>query len=97
MAVRPFHHLGRDVAAGEWVELAAIDAAVKAHEGLVSLSHGRSYQTRDMVAEPPVQPVTAQAVGAMTFGGAPAVETSVDPVVDPPPKRRRGRPRKVRD
>lgn len=91
MVVRPFTHLGHDVFGGEWVELEALDAAVKAQAGLVSLSHGQSYQTRDMMAAGPAQAVTV-AVESRSPLAAP-----VDLEADTIPKRRRGRPRKVRD
>lgn len=85
LALRPFEYLGRDVAAGEWVDMVPVDAAVKAHEGLVSLSHGNTYQTRDMVAAP------VQGMSTVSFM---APEPAVDPA-PAPPKRRRGRPRKA--
>ena len=87
VVLRPFDYLGRQVEAGESVELEAIDAAVKAREGLVSLMHGNTYQTRDMVAATPGQ--------AMTMGSFEAPEPTVDAVPETPPKRRRGRPRKA--
>lgn len=85
VVVRPFHHLGRTVSDGECIELEPIDAAVKAYEGVVSLSHGRLYQTRDMVAGSSLHAVTVDTVVAAML---------VDPRADAPPKRRRGRPRK---
>lgn len=85
MVVRPFQYRGREVSRGEWLELEAIDAAVQAHAGLVSVQHGQAYQTRDMVAEVPVPAVVMMAA------------READPVSETPPKRRRGRPRKVRD
>lgn len=87
VAVRPFLYLGRVVSGGEWIDLEPIDAAVKAYEGLVSLSHGRVYQTRDMVAQSPIQAMTVDAVVAAML---------VDPVPDAPPRRRRRRPSKAR-
>lgn len=86
VVLRPFEHLGRAVASGEWIDLDPLDAAVKAQAGLVSLSHGTGYQTREMVAAAPVQ--------AMTFGSC-VEPPSDEPVPQTPPKRRRGRPRKA--
>ena len=82
--LRPFLHHGVTVHPDQTIELAAIDAAVKAQAGLVSLLHGRQYMTRDMVAAEPVQAVTIESFMAPS------------PTTDTPPKRRRGRPRKVR-
>lgn len=89
VVVRPFGHLGRHVDAGEWIDLEPLDAAVKAYEGLVSLSHGRTYQTRDMVASHHVE--SFQISGALM-----APEPASDHVPAVPLKRRRGRPRKAR-
>lgn len=89
MVVRPFRHLDRNVFGGEWIDLEPLDAAVKSHEGLVSLLHGQTYQTRDMVAATPVQ--------AMTIQSFESTSEQTDTISEAPPKRRRGRPRKVRD
>lgn len=89
MVVRPFTHLGHDVSGGEWVELEALDAAVKAQAGLVSLSHGQTYQTRDMVAAAPVQVVPVESRSTLAV--------PVDLEAETLPKRRRGRPRKARE
>ena len=86
VVLRPFHYLGVNVAVNETIEMEPIDAAVKAREGLVSLMHGTTYQTREMVAASPVE--------GMSTTSFMAPDPAVDPVPETPPKRRRGRPRK---
>lgn len=90
LVVRPFDYLGRAVTAGEWIDLEPLDAAVKAQAGLVSLSHGNTYQTRDMVAATPLQGTPVQGMTTSSF-----VTPPPDLVPQTPPKRRRGRPRKA--
>ncbi len=85
VVVRPFRHLERTVYDGECIEMEPIEALVKAREGYVSLDHGRTYQTRDMVAQPVALPVTVESFIAAS------------PTTDTPVKRRRGRPRKPRE
>lgn len=88
VVVRPFRYRDINVYDGQCIEMEAIDAIVKAREGLVSVMHGRTYQTRDMVAESPVQAMTIESFAAPP----PAIASESDM----PPKRRRGRPRKVK-
>lgn len=88
--VRPFSHNNENVYEGQWIEMEPLDAAVESHEGLVSLLHGNTYQTREMVAESPSSPVSA-----MTFASQEeAAQAPTEHVEQAPPKRRRGRPRK---
>lgn len=70
IAIQDFELQGRAVYAGQAVQLLPIDAAVRARRGEVSLDPQmqETYQTRDMVAEQPVQairivvPVVATAI-----------------------------------
>jgi hypothetical protein len=92
MVMRPFTLDGRNVFPGEAVELEPIDAAVKAHAGLVSLEHGhlsQTYQTREMVAAPVASESVQIRPGVF-------VSESSESIYAKPAKRRRGRPRKVR-
>jgi hypothetical protein len=58
VAVQPFIYRGADITPLQAVEMEAIDAAVHARAGLVSLLHGRTaYQTREMVASYLSQPI----------------------------------------
>jgi len=69
-------------AVGDNIELEPLDAAVKAHAGMVSLLHGTLYQTREMVAASP------SSLSVNSFIHTPS---TIEPAT-----RRRGRPRKVR-
>lgn len=84
LVLEPFEYLGRSVSSGDWIDMVPIDAAVQSRAGLVSLSHGNAYQTREMVAADPVSVVAVSS-------NLPIPDTEERPV-----KRRRGRPRKVR-
>lgn len=82
VVTQAFPYLGRNVYPGESIEMEPIDAAVKAHAGMVSLLHGQQYQTRHMEAAEPDQSYVFL---------PPLDQGKSDPE---PPKRRRGRPRK---
>ncbi len=69
---------------GDDVDLEPVDAAVKAQSGLVSLLHGQLYSTREMVAGTQLAAATVN-----SFLSTPST-------IEPEPRRRRGRPRKVR-
>jgi len=81
VVTRPFCHLGRNVYPGTSIMMVPIEAAVKAREGYVSLLHGNTYQTREMVADD--QPTVE-------------VFIAPSPTNEQPVKRRRGRGRKSR-
>lgn len=86
VVLRPFRYRDVNVDVDQTIEMEPIDAAVKAREGLVSLMHGTTYQTREMVAGAPVQ--------GMSTASFVAPEPAGDPLPETLPKRRRGRPRK---
>lgn len=49
-AIKAFEYRGRQVAAGDLIDLEPIEAAILARRQCVSLTRRHTYQTRDMVA-----------------------------------------------
>lgn len=100
VVTQAFAFLGRNVYPGDWIEMEPLDAAIKSHAGLVSLSHGQRYQTRHMeAADPGLPQYTHLVYDGKIVSGSGLESASYSRAAEeppPPPKRRRGRPRKVK-